>query len=72
MDFNIEDLEIKPITPTYYKENLELLNTVIKESHFLARINEISFQQSQEFMGYYLKFPNTIYLIALYDYTKKN
>ncbi len=67
MHFNIEDLEIKSITPLYYKQNLELLNTIIKESHYSARIKEISNDQSQEFMDYILNFLNSTYLIALYD-----
>ena len=64
--FNIEELEIQPLTTEYYDENLQLLNSVIRESHFLARKNEISDEESMQFIDTYFEHPNTIYLIALY------
>ncbi|MFX0187185.1 MAG: GNAT family N-acetyltransferase [Candidatus Hodarchaeota archaeon] len=64
--FNIEDLEIQPLTTKYYDENLDLLNSVIRESHFLAQKNEISNEESRQFIDTYFEHPNTIYLIALY------
>jgi RimJ/RimL family protein N-acetyltransferase len=65
--FNKKDLEIKPISPEYYDENLELLNTTIKESHFLARDKDVSYEEGQAFIDTYLDHPNTIYLIALHN-----
>ena len=64
--FSKKELKIKPITKKYYKENLTLLNSVIRESYFLARKNEISYEESEQFIDTYFNHPNTIYLIALY------
>ncbi len=64
--FSKKELKIKPITKKYYEENLTLLNSVIRESHFLARKNEISYEESEQFIDTYFNQPNTIYLIALY------
>ena len=64
--FSKKELKIKPITKKYYEENLTLLNSVIRESHFLARKKEISYEDSEQFLDTSLYHPNTIYLIALY------
>jgi len=64
--FSKKELKIKPITKKYYEENLNLLNSVIRESHFLARKKEISYEESKQFLDTCLYHPNTIYLIALY------
>lgn len=66
MKFEKDKLEIKPLTPEFRKKNLKILNSVIKESHFLARRNEITKKENEQFIEYYTKLPNTIYLIALY------
>ena len=64
--FSKKELKIKPITKKYYEENLTLLNSVIRESHFLARKIEISYEESKQFLDTYFNHPNSIYLIALY------
>jgi len=63
---NKKELEIKPLTKKYYDDNLKLLNSVIKESHFLARRHKISYEESLQFIDTYFKHPNTIYLVALH------
>ena len=60
-----KDLEIKTLTPEYYDENLKLLNATIKESHFLARDKEVSYEEGQAFIDTYIDHPSTVYLIAL-------
>ncbi|MFX1394259.1 MAG: GNAT family N-acetyltransferase [Promethearchaeota archaeon] len=65
---NKKELEIKPLTKEYYDENLKFLNSVIRESHFLARRNEISHEESLQFIDTYFNHPNTIYLIALHKH----
>ena len=67
MKFKAEKLEIKPLTSEYYDENLKLLNSTIKESHFLARDKEVSYEEGQAFLDTYIDHPSTVYLIALYD-----
>ena len=58
MKFKKEDLKIKPITKKYYEENLTLLNSVIRESHFLARKKEISYEESEQFLDTYFNHPS--------------
>ena len=65
--FKKKELEIKPLTPEYYDKNLKLLNATIKESHFLARDKEVSYEEGQAFIDTYIDHPSTVYLIALYD-----
>ena len=66
ISFDRDQLIITRILPEYYEANLDLLNVTIRESHFLARRNEISLEESNYFMKNVLNYPNTIYLIALY------
>jgi len=63
--FNLKDLEITRLTEKYYEENLNLLNQTIKESHFLARDKEVSYEEGQAFIDTYIDHPSTVYLIAL-------
>ncbi|MBD3255317.1 MAG: GNAT family N-acetyltransferase [Candidatus Lokiarchaeota archaeon] len=67
MDFNTENILIRPITEEYYQENLDLLNSIIMESHFLARKNKITLEESEDFFETYLSYPGTLYLIAIYN-----
>ncbi len=66
MSLNIEDLRIIPIQEEYYEENLKLLNSVIKESDFLARKSAITLEETKQFFDTYLNNLSTLYLIALY------
>jgi len=63
----MKNLEIIPLISKYYEQNLKLLNKTIKESHFLARTKDISYEEGQSFIDTYFENPSTIYLIALYD-----
>jgi RimJ/RimL family protein N-acetyltransferase len=67
VNFNLEELRIEPLNPKYYNENLELMNSVILESHFLARINEVTKEESNGFIEHFFQLPNAIYLIAIYN-----
>ena len=67
MKFNLKLVKVKPLTLEYYKENLELLNNIIKESHYLARNKEISEEENQDFIDVFLDNQNATYLIALYN-----
>ncbi|TFG03148.1 MAG: GNAT family N-acetyltransferase [Promethearchaeota archaeon] len=64
MNFNLNQLKIKPLTPEYYDQNLELLNSGISENHFLARMNPVTKEESMGFVDHFSQFSNTIYLIA--------
>ena len=63
----MKDLEIRTLTEKYYEENLKLLNETIKESHYLARDKEVSYEEGQSFIDTYFDHPSTVYLIAFYD-----
>ncbi|MHA1804648.1 MAG: GNAT family N-acetyltransferase [Promethearchaeota archaeon] len=69
MVFNHESLKIIPITEKYYEENLNLLNSVIIESDFLARNTLLTFQDTMNFFKTILPLPGMLYLIALYHDT---
>lgn len=67
MNFKIENVKVQAITKEYFKENINLMNLVAKESHFLARTRDATHEDTTNFIRTYSKHSNTIYLIALYE-----
>ncbi|MBD3229498.1 MAG: GNAT family N-acetyltransferase [Candidatus Lokiarchaeota archaeon] len=64
---NLDDLEILPLVEEDIPENLELLNLVIREGHFLAQREEISEREAREFFEYWVESGLAIYLVAKYN-----
>jgi RimJ/RimL family protein N-acetyltransferase len=67
MKFNLEDVKINPLTEKYYKQNIDLMNEIAHESHFLARSEDLSYGDNLRFIDTYFGHPNTIYLVAVYQ-----
>ncbi|MHA1268312.1 MAG: GNAT family N-acetyltransferase [Candidatus Helarchaeota archaeon] len=67
MIYDKSKLEITPLTKDDIFENLELLNQIIKENHFLASRREISEVDALDFYNYWVKSDLGIYLVAKYE-----
>ncbi|MHA1830569.1 MAG: GNAT family N-acetyltransferase [Candidatus Helarchaeota archaeon] len=63
---DISNVEINFLEKTDVVENLELLNLVINETHFLARNREISEEETYDFFNYWVETRLAIYLTAKY------
>ena len=66
-EIKLENVIIKPLEKDDYEDNLNLINSIIKESHFLARSKEINSEESKVFIRTYIDHPLTIYLCAFYE-----
>jgi RimJ/RimL family protein N-acetyltransferase len=67
MEFKPSLLKIVPLTSEYYDENLVLLNSIIKESHYLVRNKEITQEEADKFIETYAYDPKWVYLLSIYD-----
>ena len=65
-NFNPLKIEIVEMTRDNISENLDLLNQVIREGHFLASKKEISKMEANDFFTFWVESKLSIYLIARY------